>query len=318
MIGIRYLKAPATTHVLHFKGGRIKRQGPGLSFWYFAPTSVIAQVPVGSVDVPFAFTEVSSDFQDITVQGNLTYRVKSAEKLAGMLDYSVDANGRYVSDDPSKLGERLVQTSQRGARGFVQTRDLRKVLIAAEELTAAITEALQASATVTNLGVEVIEVTVSSIKADPEMAKALQAEAREQLLKEADSAVYDRRNVSVELERRIREAELQTEIVVAEKEREVSETQLAGEIALEEQRTALVETKVANETKEADARGAALAAMLAPVRDLDWHTLLAMQGEGSSRSLVSSAFEQLARNAEKIGSLNISPDLLDTLLKRED
>ena len=150
------------------------------------------------------------------------------------------------------------------------------------------------------------------------MSKALQAEAREQLLKEADEAIYARRNTAVELERTIRENELQTEIAVAEKEREVHETEMTAQIALEQQRTALVETKVANETQEAEARGAALQAVLSPLRDLDWHTLLAMQGDGGSKALVAAAFEQLARNAEKIGQLNISPDLLDTLLKRED
>jgi regulator of protease activity HflC (stomatin/prohibitin superfamily) len=318
MLGFRYLKAPATTYVLQYKAGSVKQEGPGLSFWYFAPTSVISQVPIGSVDVPFAFTEVSSDFQDVTVQGNLTYRVNKPASLAGLLDYSVDARGRYVSDDPSKLSERLVQTSQRGARAFMQGHKLRQVLIASDALVTAIAEALTSSATVTQLGVEVLEVAISSLKAEPEMSKALQAEAREQLLKEADEAIYARRNTAVELERTIRENELQTEIAVAEKEREVHETEMTAQIALEQQRTALVETKVANETQEADARGAALQAVLSPLRDLDWHTLLAMQGDGGSKALVAAAFEQLARNAEKIGQLNISPDLLDTLLKRED
>jgi len=318
MLGLRYLKVPATTYVMQYKGGKIQQQGAGLSFWYFAPTSVIAQVPINSVDVPFAFTEVSSDFQDVTVQGNLTYRVTQPEELASLLDYSVDAHGRYLSDDPGKLSERLVQTSQRGARGFVQSHTLKQVLVAADELVTAITEAFHASTTMTKLGVEVLEVGIASLKADPEMSKALQAEAREELLKKADEAVYARRNTAVELERTIRENELQTEIAVTEKQREVHESEMAGQIAIEEQRTALGETKVANETKEAEARGAALAAMLQPVRDLDWKTLLAIQGEGSSRTLVSAAFEELARNAQKIGNLNISPDLLDTLLNRED
>ncbi len=51
MLGIRYLKVPATTYVLQFKAGKVVKQGPGLSFFYFAPTSVIAQVPISSVDV---------------------------------------------------------------------------------------------------------------------------------------------------------------------------------------------------------------------------------------------------------------------------
>jgi hypothetical protein len=80
----------------------------------------------------------------------------------------------------------------------------------------------------------------------------------------------------------------------------------------------LVETRVENERKEADARGAALSAILSPVRDVDWRTLLAMQGEASSDTLIAAAFDQLAQNAEKIGQLNISPDLLTTLLTRKE
>src|ERR1700748_1691024 len=108
MFGIGYWKAPATTFVLHYKNGQVVRRGKGLSFFYFAPTSVLAQVPVTSVDMPFAFTETSADFQETMVQGNLTYRITEPERLAELLDYTVDPFGRYKSDDPSKVGERLV------------------------------------------------------------------------------------------------------------------------------------------------------------------------------------------------------------------
>jgi regulator of protease activity HflC (stomatin/prohibitin superfamily) len=317
MFGYRYLKAPATTYVLQYKGGRVVRQGAGLSFWYFAPTTVLALVPVSSVDVPFAFTEVTSDFQDVTVQGSLTYRATEPERLAALLDYTVNSAGQYRSEDPSKLGERLVQTMQTAARGFVQSQPLRQVLVSSPGLVEAITAGLVASTTVAQLGIEVLAVTVSSIKATPEMSKALQAEAREQLLRRADEAVYARRNASVELERTIRENELNTEVAVAQKQRQVRETTMEGEIAVENQRTALVETRVANERMEAEARGEALRAVLAPMRDVDWRVLLAMQGNAASSTFISSAFDELARNAEKIGNLNISPDLLQTLLDRQ-
>ena len=316
MFGIRYVKVPATTYVMHFRDGRLRRQGAGLSFFYFAPTAVLVEVPVSSVDVPFVFTEVSADFQDVTVQGTITYRVVDPARLASLLDYTVDARGRYVSDDPTKLGERLVQVARGGARAFIQGRRLRQLLQESAELAFAIDQALRASATVTQLGVEVLEVNVASIKADPEMSKALQAEAREQLLKEADEAIYARRNAAVEMERTIRENEFRTEIVVAQKQREVRETEMAAEIAVEEQRSALVETRVTNQRKEAEAHGAALSAILAPMREVDWRTLLAAQGRAEAGTLISAAFEEIAKNAERIGQLNISPDLLTTLIDR--
>jgi regulator of protease activity HflC (stomatin/prohibitin superfamily) len=316
MFGIRYLKVPATTFVLHYKNGRVSRRGTGLSFFYFAPTSVLVQVPVTSVDVPFAFTETSADFQETTVQGNLTYRIIDPERLAGLLDYTVDHNGRYKSDDPSKVGERLIQSTQTAARSFIQGQKLRALLTSSAQLVAAIREALRHSDTLLQLGVEVMDVSVGSIKSDPEMAKALQAEAREQLLKEADEAIYARRNASVELERTIKENEFKTEIIVAEKQRLVSETKMAGDIAVEQQRSQLVETRAANERMEAEARGASLQAILAPVREVDWRVLLALQGDAQAGTMISSAFDHLAQKADRIGQLNITPDLLQALLMK--
>lgn len=173
MFGIRYVKVPSTTYVMHYRDGRLRRQGAGLSFFYFAPTAVLVQVPVSSVDVPFVFTEVSADFQDVTVQGTITYRIVDPVRLASLLDYSVDGRGRYVSDDPTKLGERLVQVARTGGRAFIQGQRLRRILQESAALALAIDQSLRASPTVTQLGVEVLEVSVVSIKADPEMSKAL-------------------------------------------------------------------------------------------------------------------------------------------------
>jgi len=318
MFGLRYMKAPATMFVLHYRNGLVVRRGTGLSFFYFAPTSVLVQVPVTSVDVPFAFTETSADFQETTVQGNLTYRITDPERLASLLDYTLDHYGRYKSDDPSKVGERLIQTTQTAARSFIQSQKLRVLLTSSSHLVAAIREAMTLSDTVQQLGVEVLDVSVGSIKSDPEMAKALQAEAREQLLKEADEAIYARRNASVELERTIRENEFKTEIIVAEKQRLVSETKMAGDIAVEQQRSQLVETRADNERKEAETRGASLQAILAPVRDVDWRVLLALQGDAQAGTMISSAFDQLAQNADRIGQLNITPDLLQSLLPKRE
>lgn len=316
MFGFRYLKTPSTTFVMQLQRGSVKRRGTGLAFYYFTPWSVIVKVPTSSVDVPFAFTEVSSDFQDVTVQGNVTYRVADPELLASLLDFSVDSRGFYTSDDPTKLGERIIQATQSASRRFVQSRPLRSALLAASELVENVTLALKSSATLAQLGVDVLDVSIASLSADPEMSKAVQAESREQLLREADEAIGERRNAAVEMERKIRENELLTERLVAEKEQDVREAEMKADIAVEQQRTSLVETRVENQRQESEAQAAALEAMLKPIREIDWRVLLAMQGGDGSTTLISSAFEQLASNAEKIGQLNITPELLTSLLQR--
>src|SRR5215207_5928147 len=103
MFGVRYYKAPPTTYVIQYgSAGRVKREGAGLSFYYFAPWTTLVAVPAGSTDAPFIFNEVTSDFQTVSVQGHLTYRVHDPKKLAGLLDYSLNASGEYASDDPHK------------------------------------------------------------------------------------------------------------------------------------------------------------------------------------------------------------------------
>jgi hypothetical protein len=135
-------------------------------------------------------------------------------------------------------------------------------------------------------------------------------------LRKADEAVYARRNAAVEQERTIKENELNTEIAVEQKKRQVRETQMAAETSVEEQRAALVERRVANERKEADARAHALQATLEPLKSVDWRTLMAASGHNDARSIIALAFRDLAENAGKIGELNVSPELLNTLLQK--
>ncbi|MCA9105753.1 MAG: hypothetical protein KDA83_10030 [Planctomycetales bacterium] len=318
MLGFRYVKVPPTIHVMQYRGGKVVRSGAGLSFFYFAPTATLVQIPVASIDVPFVFNEVTADFQDATIQGELTYRVVNPGLLASLLDYSVTNQGRYRTDDPTKLADRLIHVTQILTRAFTQRSTLRNLLVSSDELVRAVTAGVQSSTAVEMLGVEILELSILSIKATPEMAKALQAEAREKLLLEADEAIYARRNTAVELERQIKENELTTEIAIEQKQRQVRETKLRADIAIEQERTDLVNQRIENEAKESQAKAEALRAMLEPIKGVDWRTLLAVQQGGlDARQMIAMAFRDLADNAEKVGQLNISPDLLATLLEGE-
>jgi regulator of protease activity HflC (stomatin/prohibitin superfamily) len=315
MFGIRFVKVPPTTHVMHYSSGRLVREGAGLAFFCFGPFAELSYVPLGSVDVPFVFNEVTADFQDVTIQGQLTYRIQDPKRAASLLDFSVNANGLYRSEDPAKLQDRLVQAAQISARSFTQQNRLSDLLVKSSGLLEEVLKGLRTSEVVTMHGLEVLGLSILSIKGTPEMSKALQADAREQLLRKADEAVFERRNAAVEMERRIKESELNTEIAVELKKRQVRETQMAADIAVEQQRAAFVDQKVENEKKESSARAEALRAMLEPLKTVDWHTLMATSaGASNPQSLIALAFRDLADNADKIGNLNISPELLTTLL----
>ena len=295
MLNVRFMKAPPTTYVLHFVNGRVRREGPGLSFFYWAPGATIVTVPVGSADAPFAFQEATADFQAVAIQGQVTYRVRDPRRLAELLDLSLGPNGRYRTDDYQKLPERIVHATQMLVRAETQRLTLAAALTDAAGLGARVLAGLRAADAIVQLGVEVLGLSVLAVRPAPESAKALEAEAREALQRRADEAIYARRNAAVEQERRIKESELQTEI------------------ALEEQRARLLDERVANDRKEAESRAFALETTLAPVRGLDWRMLMALRG-GDAGSTIALAFQELAANAGRIGEVNVSPDLLRALL----
>ena len=332
MFGIHYLKASPTTYVIHYHNGKIRRAGGGLAFFYYKPASAIVAIPLSSADVPFIFNETTADFQPVTVQGQLTYRIADPQRVAGLLDYSVDGKvDNYLTEDPEKLALRLVNLAQNLTRTHIQQLPLRQAVHAADEVSSALLEALRQSPQAAELGLEILAVSVQAVRPAPDSARALEAEAREALLRLADQAVYDRRNAAVEQERRIKENELNTEIAVEEKKRQIRETRveadlaveakeqqvrqskLNGDIRLEQERAHLVEARVEN----AHAEAYALEASLRPLRELDSAMLqtLALQ-TADPRRMVSLAMQELARNAGKIGSLNISPDLLEALIQK--
>lgn len=317
MFGLGYFKGPPTTYVLHYKAGQLKAEGPGLSFFYYKPTSTVVMVPAASADVPFVFSDVTRDFQEVTVQGQITFRVVEPKKLAKLLDFSVDADGKYKTDDPEKLESRLVHAAQMLAQAVIGRMTLREALGASEVLVREVGQGLTVNEQMTMLGIEPLGVAILAIRPTPEMARALEAEARERLQREADESIYARRNAAVEQERIIKETELDTQLAVEAKQRDIRERKMAADIAIEQQRAALITRKVENDKQDSDSRAYAIKAQIDPIKDVDWKTLLAVSGGGSDPKLmIALAFRELAENASKIGELNMSPDLLKTLLTK--
>jgi len=312
---LRFMKVPPTTYVLQYKHGAVKRAGAGLSFIYYAPTSTIVAIPMASADIPFVFQEATADFQSVTIQGQLTYRVAEPTRLAALLDFSVESSGTYHSDDPRKLPERLIHTLQSLTRAITQRLVLKEALVSSDAIAAEVLAKLKTSEAVSTLGVEILSLAILGIQPTPETGRALEAEAREALQRRADEAIYARRNAAVEQERLIKESELNTEIAVEEKKRQIRETQMAAEIAVEEQRSQLIDRRVENEHKDADSRAYTLTEILKPLRDLDWKKLMMLGGKnGDAKAMVALAFQEMAENAQKIGELNVSPDLLRSLI----
>lgn len=335
MLGIRFIKVQPTTYLIQYRNGQPVREGTGLAFFYYAPTTSLVAVPMASTDVPFIFEEVTADFQTVTIQGQLTYRVADAKKLAGLMNFTLDARGQhYTSEDLQKLPQRVINVVNVLARSELQKLPLRQAIRASEALVQAVHKGLGGSTDIAQLGLEILGVSILAIRPKPETARALEAEAREQLLKEADEAIYARRNSAVEQERAIKENELNTEIAVEQKKKQILEVQMeaqrtlqekqhqlnkadmAAKVGIEDQRKQLVTLTAQNTRAEAEARAYGISTSMQALSAVDPKILQALASVGMKpEQLIASAFQEIAGRADKIGQLNISPDLLRELLQ---
>ncbi|MWW23542.1 SPFH domain-containing protein [Algibacter lectus] len=334
MLGINYIKFDSMNYVIHYQNGKVKQEGRGLSFFYFSPNSSIVSIPVQSNDFQFVFKETTKDYQEVTLQGQITYKIQSPKQIAETLDFTVNNKKQYLKNDYEKIQQRIINEAQTASASIIQRLNLKEALRQLEDIEKEIFSNIQKSKTVQMLGLEVLSVNILGVTPNPEMARALEAQTRESLQIEADQAVYERRNFAVEQERIIKETELNTEIAIEEKQKQIvekkmetdvvkqengqklKEMEMRSNIALEEQKKSLIDIQVTNEKKEADVKEYVLNANLKPYKELDWKTLMAIGNNGNDAgNNIALAFRELAENADKIGNLNISPELLDSIVR---
>ncbi|ASA19428.1 SPFH domain-containing protein [Paenibacillus donghaensis] len=334
MFGFRFVKFQPSDYVLKVKNGKVIREGVGLAFTYYAPTTSVVVVPVSSIDVPFMFEEITNDYQTVTVQGQLTYRIVDYRKTTQILNYTYNLRkNTYLSDDPGKLAQRVINIAKVLTKRQLEQLPLRDAIQSSERLARSITQEIAKNEEIGKLGIELMGLSILAIVPNKETLRALEAQAREEILRNADNALYERRNASIEQERRVKENELNTEIAVETKKRQIRETQLDAERSvkqkqnemkqeqlsfdteLEEKKQGLVELAVANKKAEADAKAYELLAVMNALQDVSPAVLQTLTNVGMNPDkLIAIAFQDLALNAGKIGQLNITPDLLQGLL----
>ncbi|OAA83968.1 SPFH domain-containing protein [Clostridium ljungdahlii] len=336
MFGFKFIKFQPSEYVLKYRNGKIVREGAGISFYYYVPTTSIVLVPVGSVDSPLIFEEVTSDFQTVTVQGQVTFRIVDQKKIAGVLNYTLDMKkGKgYVSDDPQKLPQRVINIVRVLTKKTIENLELKDAIKSSEVLASEILSKIKKSEEIELLGIEILGLSILNIVPNKETARALEAQTREKILKKADEAIYERRNASIEQERRVKENEYNTEIAVENKKKQVRETQLEAErtfqqkqnelkqekmnfeTALEEKKRSLVDISVKNSKVRADAKAYELSAVMKSLEGIDSNVIQSLASIGMQpNKLAALALQELAENAGKIGQLNISPDLFQEILK---
>ncbi|MGF6353800.1 hypothetical protein ABIE27_001710 [Paenibacillus sp. 4624] len=334
MFGFRFVKFQPSEYVMKVKNGKVQREGVGLSFYYYEPTTSVVVLPVSSVDVPFMFEEITADYQTVTVQGQLSYRIMDYSRITKSLNYTYNLRkNQYMSDDPHKLDQRVITIAKVLTKKYLEQLPLKEAIQSSERLASSMKREVAQHEELEKLGVELMNLSILAILPNKETMRALEAQAREEILRQADEALYVRRNASIEQERRVKENELNTEIAVETKRQQIRETQLQAErsvkqkqnemeqeqlqfnTAMEERKQQLIELTIANQNAEADAKAYEIAAVMNSLQHVQPNVLQAMANMGmNSDKLIALAFQELAENAGKIGQLNISPDLLQGLM----
>jgi len=318
---LRHLRANPTAHVRHLRNGVVAHDGVGQAFWFRPLSAALSEVPVDDREQPLLFHGRTADFQDVTVQATITYRVADPATAAGRIDFGIDPDrGGWRATPLEQVGGLLTELAQQHALDLLAAMTLPRALAEGMAgLRARMAAGLAGDARITDLGLAIVDVRVVAVRAEADVERALQTPTREQVQQDADKATYERRALAVEREGAIAENELQNQIELARREEQLVEqkgqnerkrateqaaaSRIQAEARAGEQRLlagAKAEATRAVGTAEADAEAARLAAY----RDLDATTLLGL------------AAKELAGNLPAIGTLNLTPDILTTLLGR--
>ena len=334
---MKFKKFSPNDYVMVVKNGKIVKQGLGLSLLYNELTTNIMVAPSTAFDGAFAFDDlVTSDYQRVCVQGVTTYMLTDYEKATQMLDFSYNKGAAVyekIAVTMALLEKRINNIIKAIIIREVSRKDVRTVIRCADEMAKVIVDKLEADESITKLGVSIVGVNILGINPNAETRKALEAAAREEILKEQDDAIYKRRNAAIEQERLIKENELNTEMKVAQKEHEIKERKLEGRLSLEEkekdrrikmQKNELeekikleekngefVKLEVENSKKRAEEQAFAVAQMVKAYENANVALIEACAlANMDPKTLMAKAFMELGENAGKIGTLNMTPDLL--------
>lgn len=335
---IKYVKFEPNDYIFIYKRGRVASAGKGLSFWYFPRVTSIIKVPVDTTTRPFVFSEITNDYQNVTVQGEMIYRISQPKVIIDKVNYAVDSQTlKYIAQDHTKISDRIVNILKTMVTKEIAQIDMKGAMRASETIGSNINEVIKTNSYIESMGIEITVFNILSILPNKETTRALEAKARESMLKDADDAIYGRRNSAVEQERKIKENELNTEIAVEkkkhqikeaqmeteravrEKKRQMQEEQLQFEIKQENEKLKLTDLVAKNKKEEADTKAYALTKILESFAGSDTQLIRSLtKSTMASEQIIANAFDMMAENAEKIGELNITPDLMQSLINKKN
>ncbi|MGW3829004.1 SPFH domain-containing protein [Streptomyces sp. NPDC005071] len=319
--GWRHLRSAPTAHIRHHKRGQLAHDGPGLSFWYRSLSAALSEVPLNDRELAMAFHARTSDFQDVTVQATVTYRISDPAEAAARLDFSVDPDtGVWRGAPLEQIATLLTETAQQHTLDVLARTPLAGALVdGVASVRNRVAEGLAAEPRLPATGIDMVAVRVVAIRPEAEVERALRTPAREQIQQEADRATYERRAVAVERERTIAENELASQIELARREEQLVEQRGTNTRREAEENAAAdgvrAEAEAARKVRLARAEAEA-AREVGAARAESQAAWLRVHAEVDTGTLHALAATRLAENLPRIDSVTLSPDVLTGLLTR--
>lgn len=293
---VNYYKGEPNTYVIRYHNGKVRQHGEGLTFWYWSHNTSIATVPIVTQDAPFIFNETTTDYQEISIQGQLSYRLTDPLEAAKLLDFTIDPRTRrHKSQDHGKLIQHVINSVQSSTRSGVNVLSLEDALIKVKELASSVLAQVQQEPDLQTMGIVVQSLHFNAVKATPEMQKALEADYRESLQQRADLAIYSRRNAAVEEESKISQRELNTEVELEQRRRDLVVQQSENRIKQAQAEAKAREMEAEAETKADEIR-------------------FGLYQNLTPQALVGLALKEWAANAGTIDNLTITPDLISNVV----
>ncbi|MBW7859345.1 MAG: hypothetical protein H3C43_13885 [Leptonema sp. (in: Bacteria)] len=118
-----------------------------------------------------------------------------------------------------------------------------------------------------------------------------------------------------EKQRIVEETKMESIRIIEQKKKQVEQEKLIADIEIEKNKTELIKSSSQNLVEQAKAKTEAIRLEIEPLKQLSPELVEALLlGQLDSSRIVARAMRDLSKNADKIGNLNISPELLQSLI----
>lgn len=303
------LRADSSQHILRYRNGALRKSGRGLVFWFLPHNSSLAEVPLDDRQMTLFIKGRSADFQDVTLQGVVGWRAREPELAADRIDFTIaPRTGRWIGNPIDSIESRISGSAAQAALDHFAKAKVRELLDQGiDALRDIVVDHLASEPSLAEIGVEIVSVRLSNLAPSSELERALQTPTFEALQQKADEATFERRAMAVENERAISENELATQIELAKREK------------------VLIAERASNARDEAkglaEAEGIAASAEAERIREVEGAKAetelshMAVYREVTPEVLLGLAARDFAAKIERIDQLNVSPDMLASVLR---